>query len=214
MLATLQHNPMFAPFHDDEIKRLLEALKAHAVVYQKHEQIIAPQQVIEAFGIVLRGSIYVYDLDYDGNTLLLAKFSRNEVFAETFSIAKQAASVYVASNEESEIVWLNYHAMLASSIDEKIKTRFTQQLLIRFAKKNLFLTSRMNHLSKKSIRDKVLSYLLEESAKQQSKQIHIPFDRQKMADYLSVERSALSYVLSQLKKEGVIAYHKNEFTLL
>ncbi len=214
MLLTLKHNAMFANFSDSEIEQLLKALQAHRVKYQKQEQIIQPQQVLQEFGVVLRGSIYVYDLDYEGNTLLLAKFSQNEVFAETFSIAKEVATVYVASNEDSEIVWLNYHALLASTIEQSLKARFTQQLLIRFANKNLFLTSRLNHLSKKTIRDKLLSYLLEESAKQKSNVVRIPFDRQKLADYLSVDRSALSYVLSQLHKEGILSYHKNEFTLL
>ena len=81
------------------------------------------------------------------------------------------------------------------------------------ARKNLFLTRKMSHLSRKTIREKLISYLSEEGSRQGSADIHIPFNRQQLADYLSVERSALSRELSKMKDEEMIWFYKDHFLL-
>ena len=81
------------------------------------------------------------------------------------------------------------------------------------AQKNLMLTRKMAHLSRKSIREKLVSYLSDESSRQGKREIKIPFNRQQLADYLSVERSALSRELSKMKEEGLIEFYKNQFVL-
>lgn len=76
------------------------------------------------------------------------------------------------------------------------------------------LTQKMEHIMKKTTKEKILSYLSAQSMKQNSQRILIPFNRQQLADYLSVDRSALSNELSKMQKEGMISYHKNEFYLI
>ena len=88
-----------------------------------------------------------------------------------------------------------------------------ENLLRVLAQKNLFLTTKMAHLSKRTIREKVISYLSEESSRQGSLEFSIPFNRQQLADYLAAERSALSRELSRMQEEGLIAFHKNRFML-
>jgi CRP-like cAMP-binding protein len=72
----------------------------------------------------------------------------------------------------------------------------------------------MEHITKRTTREKLLSYLSEQSRLHGSREFSVPFDRQGLADYLSVERSALSAEMSRLKSEGVINYRKSHFELL
>ena len=89
----------------------------------------------------------------------------------------------------------------------------SKNLIRILASKNVFLTERLEHISKRTLKDKVLSYLSSEAAKSGNLIFEIPFNRQELADYLSSDRSALSAVLSNLKNEGIIDYHKNKFKL-
>ena len=88
------------------------------------------------------------------------------------------------------------------------------RLLTLAARKNLALSERIFCTSPKHIRERVSVYLAGQSARAGSRRFRIPYDRQQMADYLGVERTALSKELSKMRADGLIAFRKNEFTLL
>lgn len=214
MCEILKQNRLFKNFSEEELAIIYKALHAKVEDYKKGDIIINAHEMVPNFGIVLKGSISVYGIDYDGNVLIMANLMVNQAFGETFSTIKEPTVVNASCNEDTTILWLDYHHLVKYEMEEALKIRFMDQLLLHFAYKNFFLTNRMYHLSKKSIREKVCSYLLEEAHRQKTMRFIIPFNRQRLADYLSVDRSALSAVLSQLQKEKIIKYHRNEFWLL
>ena len=74
--------------------------------------------------------------------------------------------------------------------------------------------SKLAHISNRTTREKLLSYLPDEAQRSRSASFSIPFNRQQLADFLSVDRSAMSNELGKMRKEGLIEFHKNQFTLL
>ena len=89
-----------------------------------------------------------------------------------------------------------------------------RNLLSSMAQKNFFLNEKLSHVTQRTIRQKLLAYLSSEAARLGSRSFSIPYDRQQLADYLAVDRSALSAELSRLRRDGLLRCHKNNFTLL
>ena len=147
--------------------------------------------------------------------MLLAQIPPGGVFGEAFAFSGEALTVTAIAGEDSRILLLDCEkALSVCPSDCDGHRRFLSNMLRLFAGKNLFLTGRIEHLSKRSLREKVLAYLHDCAEKSGGNSFSIPLDRQGMADYLAADRSALSYVLSGLRKEGIIDYRKNHFTLL
>ena len=115
---------------------------------------------------------------------------------------------------DCKVLMVNLDVLFSESTKGKTwREKLVYNLLSFSANKNLVLTDRIFCISSKGIRTKVMTYLSAEAVRAGSKQFTIPFDRQQMADYLNVERSALSKELGRMRKEGLIDSCKNRFTL-
>ena len=191
---------LFSPNEIDKIKPYLEMKQ-----YKKNN-IIYHMLDIPKIGIVLNGSVNIETIDYLGNTSILSHIQKDEIFAESYALSKTPMSVYVKACEDCTIQFLDIQAL-----DYCPKLQHT--LLMVSTQKNIRLSQRIFITSNKTIRDRVLAYLSYVSIQKKSTSFQIPFNRQQMADYLNVERSALSKELSKLKKEGLLDYNKNEFIL-
>lgn len=178
--------------------------------YAKGEYILTAGERRRAFGVLLAGCADVVNEDAGGNPVTLARLSAGDMFAEAFAFSGEPLSVGVVAAERARVVWLDAERVAAAG--EKFAS-VTAAALRMFARKNLFLTERIEHLSKHALADKVLSYLASERRRAGKAVFSLPFDRQGMADYLGCDRSALSAVLSKLKKRGALDYHKNTFRL-
>lgn len=175
--------------------------------YKKNETIFSMQDIPQEIGIVLEGSVNIETIDYLGNVSILSHIEANQIFAESYALSKTPMVVYVVACEESTIQFLH--------IDALQHCQTLQNNLLRIcANKNILLSQRAFLTSSKSIRDRILAYLSFESKKAKSLSFKIPFDRQQMANYLNVDRSALSKELSKMKHEHLLEYHKNNFTLI
>ena len=122
--------------------------------------------------------------------------------------------VDVQASERSRILFMDVNRILttcSSSCD--FHNRLIRSLMYVLAGKNLMLTKKMDIITPKSLRERVMVYLSQESVKQGCRTVTVPFNRQQMADYLSVDRSALSAELSRMQRDGVISYEKNRFTI-
>ena len=123
--------------------------------------------------------------------------------------------VYVVCAECCEILFINLkNALKPENSNQPWYPKFMNSLLMLSAQKNLALSRRIFCTSSKAVRTRVLAYLSEESVKADSTDFEIPFDRQQMADYLNLDRSALSKELSKMKSDGILDYRKNHFVLL
>ena len=92
--------------------------------------------------------------------------------------------------------------------------KLIRNLMHDLAQKALMFHRKIDVISRRTTREKLLSYLNYEARRQGSGSFDIPFDRQGLADYLEVDRSGLSLEISKLRKEGILESRKNHFTLL
>lgn len=207
-LEILQKCPLFAGVPEAELPGLLAAAGAQIRRYGTGSVLLQAGETAERFGIVLAGAAQLWKEDYQGNRALLARLEPGEPFAEVFACLGTPLTVTAEAAGETAVLWLPYVSIASRG------GQLCENLLRSFAAKNLFLTGRIEHLSKRTLRQKALSYLSEQSLRAGSRSFRIPLNRQELADYLAADRSALSAVLSSLREEGVLTFHKNRFTLL
>lgn len=202
---------LFSGIEEEDLKQLINGPGAYTKSYKAGDTILYMGQKTESFGIVLSGHIQIIKEDFFGNTVLLAKPGAGEVFAEAFAYSQGVGlSVTVRAEKDVLVLWLDCKKMY----EAKAFWIMQKNLLKSFAEKNMFLTGRIEHLSKRTVSERVMSFLGEQAARAENTSFSIPFNRQQMADYLAVDRSALSAVLGRLKREGIIDFHKNSFVLL
>lgn len=206
---------LFRGFTKEEIKSLLECLNAAVKTYKKGEYIFQVGEVTEHFGMILEGKVQVVSDDYWGERQILAGFERGQLFGEAYAcMEKMPLLISAVAVEETQVLMLNAHRVLQTCTSAcDFHRRLVENLVGILAKKNLTLTRKIDQISKKTIRGKVFAYLSSEAGKQDSNDIIIPFNRQQLAEYLAVDRSALSAELSKMQKEGIISYKKNHFIL-
>lgn len=198
-----------------EIQEILKCLGAEQKKFSKGNVIYHAGDKAQAMGLVLSGSVQIENNDLWGNRSVLDSICAGYVFAETYAcISNQSMMVSVVAVEMTEILFLNINRLLhLCSNTCMYHSQLISNLLTIFAQKNLNLSRRMFHTSSKSIRGRLLSYLSFQAAKQGKNEFTIPFNRQQLADYLSVDRSALSNELSKMKKDGLLTVNRNHFSL-
>ena len=153
--------------------------------------------------------------DFWGNRNILAKLQPGELFAETYAIAAhQVLGVSVMTDEGATVLFFHMGEFLAPTAEpDRLSGQMLRNLLQVITQKNLQLNAKLTHLTQRTTREKLLSYLSEESLRQGRSEFDIPFNRQQLADYLGVDRSALSAELSKMQKEKLISYDRNHFNL-
>lgn len=211
----LTQTPLFAGTQPQEAQAMLRCLGAYTRSYPRGDTIFHVGQTVDALGVVLSGSVTIESTDIWGARSILGRAAAGEIFAETYAaIPSEPLLVDVTAAEDAQVLFLQVakllHTCPASCAHH---SRLIENLLQISARKNLSLSRRILHTTPKSIRGRVLSYLSEQAALGGSPSFTIPFDRQQLADYLGVDRSALSATLSKLRQEGILTCRKNSFTL-
>ncbi len=198
------------------IEEILGCLGSNVKHYMKNQTIILSGSEITSLGIVLKGGVQVIREDILGNRMLVAGLGEGEIFGETFACAGITESpVSVVATETCQVLWLPIKRIVSpcSSVCS-FHSNLINNLLKLLAGKNLYLNNKMELLSKRTIRDKIMAYLSYEAEKNHSNSFETALNRNELADYLCVDRSAMSREISRLKEEGVIEYHKNYFKIL
>lgn len=215
-LQLLTSSPLFQGIMQEEIKKILLCLKARECHFQKGEFLYRSGDRIHEFGIVLSGSISIEHDDLWGNRTVLDCIGPGRVFAETYAcVSGEALMVNVAALEAADVLFLDMHNLLqVCSSACAYHQRMIRNLLLITAQKNLNLSRRSLHTAPKSIRGRLLSYLSYQVLQQGRRDFRIPFNRQQLADYLNVDRSALSAELSRMQKEGLLRTERNHFVIL
>ena len=206
---------LFQGIKEQEIEAMLKCLSAEERSYKKEVYIYRAGDVTGRLGVVMEGAVNIIKDDVWGNRKIIENIGRGQIFGETYACLKgEPLMVDVQASEPSRIMFMDVNRILttcSSSCD--FHNRLIRSLMYVLAGKNLMLTKKMDIITPKSLRERVLVYLSQESVKQGSRTITVPFNRQQMADYLSVDRSALSAELSKMQRDGVICYEKNCFTV-
>ena len=214
-LPVLKKSSLFSGVSADEIKSMLSCLSARMKHYKKEEFIIRSGDFIHSVGMVLTGTALIIQEDFWGKRSIISEVMPGTLFAETYAcISSIPIEMSVVGDSECDILFLDFNKSLTVCTSAcGFHTRLIQNFLSAIAGRNLVLTKKMQHMSKKTIREKLLSYLSTESLKSNSSIFDIPFNRQQLADYLSVDRSALSNELGKLQAEGILTFNRNRFTL-
>ncbi len=202
---------IFEGLTDEEYSQALKVIHSGEYFYPKHEIILHAGDVTHNTGLVLEGSVSIESADIWGNSVLLGIMKPGELFAITYALLAEPMLVDVRANEDCKAAFLNVQKINGP---ETWARKIMRNILTITARKNLYLSERSFINANKSIRRKVMSYLNSLSLKNKSRDLIIPFDRQQMADYLNVDRSALSKELSSMKNEGIIDFHRNHFMLI
>ena len=215
-LEILKKCPLFFGIEDENLIRMLNCLGAKTERFDKKYTIFAEGSPAKYIGIVLSGSAQIIQVDYYGNRSILGEIETSQVFAEAFACAAVSSlPVSVIANEPCEIMLVDCgHILHTCSNNCGFHQQLIYNLMKDLATKTIMFHQRMEVTSKRSTREKLLSYLMLQAKKAESNSFDIPFDRQELADYLEVDRSGLSAEISKMKKEGIIDCTKNKFELL
>ncbi|MDO5786003.1 MAG: Crp/Fnr family transcriptional regulator [Eubacteriales bacterium] len=206
---------LFRGLSAEDIQAVLGCVSARRQIYEKQEILFHAGDAVPQAGIVLRGELHIFREDFWGNQTILAALPCGELFGEVFAcLPDHAADVSVRAVQQTEVLYLDMQRLLTGcSAACPFHAHIMRNLITVLAQKNRVLNRKMHHLTQRSIRGKLLSYLSEQRTLCGQATFCIPFNRQQLADYLSVDRSALSAELSRLRREGILTYHKNQFTL-
>ena len=215
-IEVLQIMPLFKGMTEKEITALLKSLDARELEYKKNNLILHAGSRPGVIGIVLSGSVTILSDDIWGNRTILSHVEKGGIFAEAYALLEDVPMlVDVMANESCSILLLKAKGILSSVVSQNSwDFKFMRNLLLISSKKNLNLSGRSFHTSPKTIRERVMSYLNTLALQNDSTEFDIPFDRQQLADYLNLERSALSKELGKMQKEGIIETRKSHFKLL
>ena len=214
-LFILKGCPFFSGMTDQEILTILHCMAARVQMIARNGYIFRAGESTETMGLVLSGSVLVIQEDLWGHRNILTKVLPGDFFGESYAATPGSVlNVSVVANEDAEILMLNVNHLLTTCQNAcSHHSRLIRNLVSVLAGKVLQWDSKITHISKRSTREKLLSYLSAESIRQGKLAFDIPYDRQQLADYLSVERAAMSAELSKLKKEGILDTQKNHFVL-
>ncbi len=207
---------LFRDIKECELKSLLTCLSPNSIHYEKGQTIMFSGESIHRFGIVLSGQVQVVQDDYYGNRSILANIGTGNLFGESFAFADiDSLPISAITATESVLMFIDCRKITSPCANAcSFHKRLIQNMLRIVSMKNILLTQKMEFISKRTTREKLLAYLSAQAKKAGSNHFCIPFNRQELADYLFVERSAMSAELSKLRNDGVLKYHKNQFELL
>ena len=211
----LCQSPLFHHIDTEDIHALLNCLGAYTKEYKKGEMIYSASDTISAMGLVLSGQVRIEQTDVWGSQNIFGYTDKGQVFGETYACAPgEKLMVDAIAAKDSEILFLNVRKVLTSCPSAcAFHSQLIANLLTVMARKNLSLSRKINDISRRSIRGRLLSYLSFQAVQNESNSFTIPFNRQELADYLCVDRSALSKELGKMEQEGLITFHKNQFSL-
>lgn len=215
-LPVLKKTQLFSGVNDDEIEAMLSCLQAGLKAYKKGEYIIRQGESVTSVMILLHGKCNIQHDDYWGNRSIVNVIMPGEMFGESY-IAPDSSPMMndVFSVEDIKVLLIDPQRIITTCSSAcKFHSKIVQNLFFAISEKNRKLVQKMGYMSKRTTKEKLISFLSDEAARQKSSMITIPFNRQQLADFLSVDRSAMSNELCKMRDEGLIEFEKNAFKLI
>lgn len=214
-ITLLRNSKLFQGIDEKEITSMLGCLSAVRRNYHKGETVFQRGERIDSVALLLEGSIHIQKEDYWGNLSILNEIAEGEIFGEVYAcLGSEEILNNAVAVKDSEVLFLDVKRILTMCPSAcPFHGRLIRNLLSVLAQKNKMLTQKMEHMSKRTTREKILSYLSEQSQRTGSPVFDIPFNRQQMADFLSVDRSAMSAELGRMRDEGILSFERSHFEL-
>lgn len=215
-IPILKQSRLFAGINEDELVAMLSCLQARKQAYRKGTYVLRQGDQVDTIMILAEGSLLIQRDDYWGNRTIISAVDQGDMFGEAYAASNRCPiSNDVIAASDSTVIFFDVRKVLSTcSSSCPFHAMVVQNLFYTISEKNRQLVRKLGHLAKRTTREKLISYLSEEADRQGSGTITIPFNRQQLADFLSVDRSAMSTELGKMRDEGLITFAKNRFTLL
>ncbi len=207
--------PLFAGLGEHEISALFTALPPKRRSYRAGDTVFWDGCAAEYVGIVLDGTVHIVKEDFFGNRNIVAAIDKGGIFAEAFVCAKSKTlpvSVFAAS--DCDILLIDYKSILdPTRSDVPCRDLLILNMLRIMAERNIMLSGKIELTARRTTREKLTAYLSSQAKRAGDAEFEIPFNRQELADYLSVDRSAMSAELGRMRRDGLIEFRKNRFRI-
>lgn len=212
----LRKTGLFKGLDENDVKKAITCLEYKIKKVSKGAIVLDLEENVSSLGIVLSGGVQVSKLDISGDKMINATIEAGGIFAETFLCAGiKKSPVIVTAISDSDIMFLDFKRVTTTCGNACLyHGKLIENMLGILANKNIMLNEKIDILTKKNTREKIMTFLQIQSKQQGSKLFKIPFNREELANFLAVDRSALSRELSEMQKEGLIRFKKDEFTLI
>ncbi len=212
----LLNSPIFENMTLSDLKSTIECINPYYKDFKKGEYIFQEGDFLDNVALLISGRIHILKNDYWGNQTLIAQINPFDIFGETFAyLINTPINVNAQAQSNSKVMFINIKKAIGHCQNNcNFHKQLQDNILNDIAKKNLYLSKKIEAVTQRTTKEKLLTYLSQESKLNNSKKFTIPFNRQELADYLAVERSAMSNEISKLVKDNIIKTSKNSFELI
>ena len=209
----LKQVAIFQNVSEKNILSMLKCLEAYEQVYTKNDILLLAGDKVSSVGIIVDGSAQIVKEDIMGNRNIVSEISIADMFGEAFACANVAKSpVTVLTTTGCKVMYIRFNRIVTTcSSSCGFHTKLISNMLSLIAQKNIFLNNKIDILSQRSTREKLMAYFSMQMQKTGTNKFRIPFSRDELADFLCVNRSALSRELSNMKQENILDFDRNEF---
>ena len=212
----LKRTQLFSGVGEEEIGAMLNCLQARLCTYKKGEYVLRQGEHLDKILVLVGGKLHIQRDDYWGNRSIINMVSIGEMFGEAY-VAPESGTLMndVLAVEDSAVIFFDVKRIITvCSAACRFHSMVVQNLFFAISEKNRKLVQKLTFMTKRTTREKLIAYLSEEAKRQNSSEFSIPFNRQQLADFLSVDRSAMSNELCKMRDEGLIEFEKSYFKLL
>ena len=212
----LKKTKLFSGVGEDDVTSMLSCLGARLKSYKKGEFVLRQGEHLSDIVVLVEGKLHIQKDDYWGNRSILGLIEVGEMFGEAY-VSPESSSLLndVVAVEDSTAIFFDVKRIITTCPSAcRFHSTVVQNMFFAISEKNRKLVQKLEHMSKRTTREKLISYLSEEAGRQNSSSFSIPFNRQQLADFLSVDRSAMSNELCKMRDEGLLEFEKNRFRLL
>ena len=214
-IVKIKNSHLFENIKEDELFSVLNCIGATVRSFQKSEFIFIEGSELKQVGVVISGTVHMVKEDIWGSKNILLAITKGEIFGESFVCGEySSSSVSFQAADSCKILCLPFHRVLCACNKSCVyHHKLIENMVTLIARKNVELMNKMEILSKKSIRERVLTWLSQQIQIKCSERFESSMGRMELADYLCVDRSALTRELSKMRDEGLIYYNKNTFSM-
>lgn len=215
-IPLLKNTLLFSGVGEDEISAMLSCLQARSYTYGKGEYVLRQGEHIGDIMVLVSGKLHVQCDDYWGNRSIISIIGVGEMFGESYAAPESGAVVNdVLAVEESVVMFFDIKRIITvCSSACRFHSLVVQNLFYALSEHNRKLIQKLGFMSRRTTREKLIAYLSEEAKRHNSSEFTIPFNRQQLADYLSVDRSAMSGELCRMRDDGMVEFERSRFRLL
>lgn len=209
-------HPLFEGIKEESLSAMLACLGGYLKTYEKGEIIFLSEEPVRSVGIVIHGRIRMTKEYDNGDVSMLMNIEQGELLGETFACGSFLHSkVVFQAAASSEVLFLPFHKVIHTcNMTCGFHHRLIENMVRLISDKNVQLIEKMEATSRKSLRDKILTYLFNQAEKHDSCEFEIPLRRGELAEYLCADRSALTRELSHMREDGLIVFQKNRFRIV